>query len=68
MHTENPEKTFEELTRICNNNREVACYFYAKKALPRELLDEYFREKCKTLNKDELWKLLSINRVRKNTI
>ena len=57
MHTENPRQTFRELARICNHSREVACYFYAKKALPRELLDEHFRTACSTLSSDELWEM-----------
>ena len=58
MHTESPEETFAELARITAPHRgEFACYFYAKKALPRELLDDHFREKCKTLSNDQLWEL-----------
>ncbi|MDA1028254.1 MAG: class I SAM-dependent methyltransferase [Bacteroidetes bacterium] len=58
MHTENPELTFSELVRICAKpNGQVACYFYAKKALPRELLDDYFRIACKDLTNEELWTL-----------
>ena len=56
MHTENPELTFSEFVRIIRKNKgEVGCYFYAKKALPRELLDDYFRTKCKDLSSSELW-------------
>lgn len=55
MHTEIPENTFSELSRITKDNGEFACYVYAKKALPRELLDEHFRNYCKTLSHDELW-------------
>lgn len=55
MHTENPENTFKELTRITTIGGEFACYVYAKKALPRELLDEYFRGYCKELSKNDLW-------------
>lgn len=56
MHTENPEKTFSELTRITSGNGgEFACYVYAKKALPRELLDDHFRKYCKKLSHEELW-------------
>jgi SAM-dependent methyltransferase len=58
MHTESPEKTFAELARITNQRAgEVACYFYAKKALPRELLDEYFRTQCRKLGREQLWSL-----------
>jgi len=58
MHTEDPEKTFSELARITSSaNGELACYFYAKKALPRELLDDYFRNECANLTNDELWSM-----------
>jgi len=58
MHTENPIATFAELARItARNNGELACYFYAKKALPRELLDDHFRSKCTTMSRSELWTL-----------
>ena len=55
MHTEVPENTFKELTRITKKGGEFACYVYAKKALPRELLDEHFRSYCKELSNDDLW-------------
>jgi SAM-dependent methyltransferase len=58
MHTEDPEQTFAELARITRQpGGELACYFYAKKALPRELLDEHFRSRCKDLSRDELWQM-----------
>lgn len=55
MHTEVPEDTFAELTRITKKGGEFSCYVYAKKALPRELLDEYFRTYCNNLTHEELW-------------
>jgi SAM-dependent methyltransferase len=56
MHTENPESTFTELARITSvTNGEFACYFYAKKALPRELLDDHFRTQCTYMERSELW-------------
>lgn len=55
MHTEDPEATFAELTRITKPGGEIACYFYAKKALPRELLDDFFRARCKELTSEQLW-------------
>lgn len=55
MHTENPDETFRELARITKPGGEFACYFYAKKALPRELLDDYFRGRCKELTLEDLW-------------
>jgi ubiquinone/menaquinone biosynthesis C-methylase UbiE len=58
MHTENPELTFSELARITSASiGEFACYFYAKKALPRELLDDYFRVHCKNMSNNDLWDL-----------
>lgn len=58
MHTDNPKKTFSELSRICSNsNGEFTCYFYTKKALPRELLDDHFRLKCKSMSHEELWEM-----------
>ncbi|GAA0475330.1 class I SAM-dependent methyltransferase [Parasphingorhabdus litoris] len=58
MHTENPDKTFSELCRICEPEvGQFACYFYAKKALPRELVDDYFRTACKDLSSEQLWGL-----------
>lgn len=55
MHTEVPENTFAELTRITKQGGEFACYVYAKKALPRELVDDYFRIETKTLSNEQLW-------------
>lgn len=58
MHTENPEATFAELARISRKPKgEIACYFYAKKALPRELLDDHFRAACSELSREELWQM-----------
>ena len=55
MHTENPEQTFKELSRITNPKLgQIACYWYAKKALPRELIDDHFRLASQQLNHDEL--------------
>ena len=56
MHAGDPEATFAELARITKpSNGEFACYFYAKKALPRELLDDYFGVHCKKVSTDEPW-------------
>jgi ubiquinone/menaquinone biosynthesis C-methylase UbiE len=58
MHTEDADKTFAELARICSKDvGQVACYFYAKKALPRELLDDYFRAANIQMSSDELWEM-----------
>lgn len=57
MHTENPDATFAELARITSEHGQFACYFYAKKALPRELLDDYFRIHCKEVSNEQLWEM-----------
>jgi SAM-dependent methyltransferase len=58
MHTEDPPATFAELARITRRpGGQFACYFYARKALPRELLDEHFRTRCKDVSTEELWQM-----------
>jgi SAM-dependent methyltransferase len=57
MHTQDPDGTFAELERVTARNGQLACYFYARKALPRELLDDYFRQHCNDLSEDELWQM-----------
>ena len=54
-HTENPQATMIELARILQPEKELAVYVYAKKALPRELLDEHFREFTKHTSKEDMW-------------
>lgn len=56
-HTENPQLTMNELSRILIDGGELAVYVYAKKALPRELLDEHFRSKTKDVSKEEMWEM-----------
>ena len=55
MHTENPEVTFMHLSAITKSKSEFACYVYRKKALPRELVDDYFRAKTHSISKEEMW-------------
>jgi ubiquinone/menaquinone biosynthesis C-methylase UbiE len=57
MHTEDPTKTLQELSRIVSDAGEVFCYWYRKKALPRELLDDYFRQATLDASHDEIWEL-----------
>ncbi|WP_421977755.1 class I SAM-dependent methyltransferase [Roseivirga seohaensis] len=57
MHTENPENTFKHLSGLLTENGVFATYVYAKKALPRELLDDYFREKTHQLSNEQLWEM-----------
>ena len=56
-HTKKPLKTFKELVRVTQINHDISCYVYRKKALPRELLDDYFREFSKELSHDEIMEL-----------
>lgn len=55
MHTDEPETTFAELTRLTAPEGTFACYVYAKKALPRELVDDYFRHWTYQVSSDEMW-------------
>lgn len=56
-HTENPENTFQHLSDITKTGGEFACYVYAKKALPRELLDDHFRNFSKKCSQEDLWEM-----------
>ena len=56
-HTQDPSKTVEEFCRITKTNEEMALYVYRKKALPRELLDDYFRSECKKHSYEEITEL-----------
>lgn len=55
MHTEIPENTFKHLTDITSPGGEFACYVYSKKALPRELVDDYFRKATHSISKEDMW-------------
>jgi SAM-dependent methyltransferase len=55
MHTEVPEQTFKHLCNITSDGGEFACYVYSKKALPRELIDTYFREATHKISSDKMW-------------
>ena len=57
MHTEDPKKTLCELSRITSKQGQIFCYWYRKKALPRELIDDHFRVKATTLAEEQLWNL-----------
>ncbi|MBL7846696.1 MAG: class I SAM-dependent methyltransferase [Cyclobacteriaceae bacterium] len=59
MHTESPERTFRHLSQITANNGEFACYFYRKKALPRELIDDYFRTQTHHISDEQMWEFSS---------
>lgn len=57
MHTENPELTFSHLSDKTAFGGEFACYVYRKKALPRELLDDYFRLATHDIPNEQLWEM-----------
>ena len=59
MHTENPDTTFAHLARITKNECEFACYVYTKKALPRELIDDYFRKQTHEIESAKMWEFAS---------
>lgn len=56
-HTQDPAKTFDELTRVLSPGGHFSCYVYRKKAVPRELVDDFFRARCIELSHDELMDL-----------
>lgn len=56
-HTDNPPATLMEFARIIRPGGRLNTYVYARKSLPRELLDEHLREYCKELSKAQLWEL-----------
>ncbi len=55
MHTESPEKTFAHLSDITKKGGQFACYVYTKKALPRELIDDYFRKQTHNISSEDMW-------------
>jgi SAM-dependent methyltransferase len=55
MHTEIPENTFKHLADVTAAGGEFACYVYRKKALPRELIDDYFRTQTHNIPNDKMW-------------
>lgn len=56
-HTESPPQTLREFARITPAQGKLNTYVYAKKALPRELLDEHFRSASKALPHTEIWEM-----------
>lgn len=56
-HTDNPPETVREFARIVAADGTLNTYVYARKALPRELLDDHFREYSKQLTSAEIWEL-----------
>lgn len=56
-HTENVALTYKELSRILIDDDEFAVYMYAKKALPRELVDDHFRTATKETSHEDMMAL-----------
>jgi ubiquinone/menaquinone biosynthesis C-methylase UbiE len=56
-HTPNPPQTLSEFRRLLKQDSFLCNYVYAKKALPRELLDDHFRTAVHGLKEEELWSL-----------
>lgn len=56
-HTESPPNTLREFHRITAHGATLNTYVYAKKALPRELLDDHFRTASKSVSREELWEM-----------
>jgi SAM-dependent methyltransferase len=56
-HTDWPPDTVKEFGRILAEGGQLNTYVYAKKALPRQLLDDHLLEYAKQLSKDEIWAL-----------
>ncbi len=56
-HTASPPDTVREFGRILSADGLLNTYVYAKKALPRELLDEHLREYAKQLTREQIWDL-----------
>lgn len=54
-HTEIPENTFAHLSSLLTDDGKFACYVYAKKALPRELVDSYFRKATHNFTHEQMW-------------
>jgi len=55
MHTNNPKKTLRHFNKILNKNGTLLCYWYKKKALPRELLDNFFLKNVKKLSNNKIF-------------
>jgi SAM-dependent methyltransferase len=56
-HTDNPPATVREFARILAPTGTLNTYVYAKKSLPRELLDEHLRHYAKDLTSEQIWAL-----------
>lgn len=57
MHTTDPRQTLIAFGDLLQSSGDLLCYWYRKKALPRELLDDYFRDNVQNFSKEQLWQL-----------
>jgi SAM-dependent methyltransferase len=56
-HTDNPAATVREFYRLLGESGSLNTYVYARKAVPRELIDEHILQQSKQLAKEEIWEL-----------
>lgn len=56
-HTDNPLATVREFHRLLKPSGQLNTYVYARKAVPRELLDDWLLEQSKRLSREEIWEL-----------
>jgi SAM-dependent methyltransferase len=56
-HTISPLDTLKEFHRVAGRDAVLNTYVYRKKALPRELLDDHFRDYAASLTHEQIWQL-----------
>lgn len=56
-HTDSPPATVREFHRVLAGDGLLNTYVYARKAVPRELLDEWLLQQSKRLSKEDIWEL-----------
>lgn len=56
-HTDNPPATVREFHRVLDERGSLNTYVYARKAVPRELIDAHMLQQSKRMSKEEIWEL-----------
>lgn len=56
-HTKDPSKTLREFFRVLKPGGKLLTYVYRKKAVPREIIDDYFRNAVHDFSDDQLWEI-----------